>query len=85
MTNEDSGRKLLDFNVIKAMKQKINNSKPIEKEMFEEVLREYKKGNLELSLENNQLFAKIPGFNKNRNISIDSMFGEVGTPLEKIK
>lgn len=68
---------VLDFNAIKVMKQKIDDSKPMEKEMFEEVLREYKKGNLELSLKNNELFVKIPGFKNNRNILLDSMFGEI--------
>lgn len=68
---------VLDFNAIKVMKQKIDDSKPMEKEMFEEVLREYKKGNLELSLKNNKLFVKIPGFKNNRSILLDLIFGEI--------
>ena len=78
MTN----RKVLDFNLIKLMNQKIEGSPASEKEMLQELLRQYKLGKLEMYIEDKRIFLEVPGLKKEK-IPLDSLFGQEGNPLKK--
>lgn len=77
MTN----RKVFDFAVIKLMNQKIEGSPESEKEILQELLRQYKLGNLEMFVENKVLLVKIPELSKDK-IVLNSLLGQEGNPLK---
>jgi len=76
-----TSRKVFDFGVIKLMNQKIEGSPESEKEILQELLRQYKLGNLEMFIENKVLLVKIPDLSKDK-IALNSLLGQEGNPLK---